>query len=192
MVLTTEHLDARITSMIRAADKKIGTDGFVAGGLYGLRPSGDDPFIALAVSREVADEPTRDPSGVWLVPAPLRHNAPWVAYQFGALGVVAAVQIGEYWTFAPEDRQALEDFIAGRGVPASEHPNRQEGVFVAATWPAGGYSRAVTRRIVRAGGRAYLRPWPTGAESVPDDAPDAILDGVVSWLEQCLPHHDLN
>lgn len=185
-MLTGERLTAMAESILRKADLNLRADGALVRCVLGVRPD-----LSTTAVLEVGEG---DPVGVdavsalLVLPAPLRDHESAIAQHFAAAGVVAAVEVSEYWTFAPGDTVAAAAYADGTGAPPSEHPGRMEGVLVGAWWPAGRFAHIATRRIVRAPSGPYLRPW-TGeaarvAEQIAAGGPGV---GMLSWLELLLP-----
>lgn len=150
--------------------------------------------LACSITEEYGVTDVRNyGKGVFALPSPLRDHTDTIRRIFRAHSVVAALLMAEYWTFPADDPDAAIRYAGGDGTPPSQHPNRQEGVVVAMTWPLGAYTRVATQRIVRAGNSAYLRPWPQNMSVDYEESPQTLpkeLSWTSMWLEEVLPGRD--
>lgn len=117
------------------------------------------------------------------LPGPFRDFQDVIQKAFAERSIQAALFWGEAWTFPPEGPEAIKRHVR-EGLMPSQHPNRQEIVFLSTHWPRGGIGSMSVWRIVRPPTGPYLRPlW----EHKDGDPANNILTFVSSWVDEVLP-----
>lgn len=145
--------------------------------LFGIDARGQQ--VAAVMPDDVADL-VAGPTTVG-ISEPFRDHQGDIAEVFTKRGAQAAMFYGEAWTFPEEDPDAALEHLRS-GLMPSEHPNRQEIVFLSLHWPLGGVSWLETWRIVRTPGESYLRPRTRQLEAIQDP-----LSFISGWIEETLP-----
>ena len=152
--------------------------GCVLNAILGL--NGQGAPVLVVVQHDAEGEPLGLETMV--VPGPFRDFQDEIREAFAQRSVQAALFCGEAWTFPPEDPEVVKRHVL-EGLMPSQHPNRQEIVFLSMHWPRGGIGSLSAWRIVRPPTGAYLRPL---VEEKGTD-PQNILTFFSSWVDEVLP-----
>lgn len=190
MLITPSYLDALTERWIATADRNLRKDGYLIGTIFGFSQTGESCAIVQDDTDtsgnilKVKNEP------FYQVGGPLRDHQREIAEILQGHKSVAAIFIGEFWTFP--DAAASAAYFAESGPSPSQHPQRQEGIFVTAHYPLAGYSRAISRRIVRTpNNEVYTREWDEGSAFRQFLASEeSATTFMTSWIEECLPQPD--
>ena len=101
---------------------------------------------------------------------------------FADRGIQAALFWGEAWSFPPVDEETLARYVA-EGLHPSQHPERQEVIFLSAHWPRGGVGWLSTWQILRAATGNSLAPL---IERSVDESVGS-RSYVTTWVDDVLP-----
>lgn len=190
MLITPNYLDALADRWIITADRNLRRDGHLVGTIFGFSQAGESCAIvqddndSSGAIYKVRNEP------FYQVRGPLRDHQAEITEILKEHQCVAAIFIGEFWTFP--DEAASRAYFNEDGPSPSQHPQRQEGIFVTAHYPLGGFSKALSRRIVRTPhNEVYTREWDQGSafHKFASDK-ESLTTFMTSWIEECLPQPD--
>lgn len=179
VALSVKSLDTLAAQAARYLDTSMRTAGGVLDSLVGLSRQGE-PILMLVPEGTAAQDLGMEAIEV---PGPFRDFQPAIREAFRARDIQAAVLWGEAWTFPPGDEEAMSRHVK-EGLMPSEHPGRQEIVFLSVHWPLGGVGWMSCWRIVRAPTGAYLRPLFERAGQADASSPITVLS---SWVDDVLP-----
>lgn len=157
-VLTPHLFNTAVDDVWAKAQADFAKDHFVYGHLIGVSRQVAMCHFAQAGTIEDANRLTN--SGITPIPTgPWHSHALMIEQGLRSHDAVAAIWVGEAWTTS--DRAGLESLTGG---PApSEHPLRDEFVYVYATWPRARIHRLHAMRIERGkkvGDTPRLEPFP--------------------------------
>lgn len=191
-VLTPQLFDAAVRDVWARAQDNFHHDHFVYGHLIGISREAQMCHLAQAgTPEEIA---RMEGGGITPVPpGPWQHHLGLVDATLRANGSVAAIWVGEAWTVS--DTAAVDALVTG--TPPSEHPFKDEFVFVHATWPRARIHHLSAMRINRGkknGDTPVLEAFPSG-HPLNDDAASATqrdqnrrpMVVMFGWLGDLLP-----
>lgn len=184
-VLTPQLFDHAVSDVWTRAQENFHRDHFVYGHLIGI--SREVRMCNLAQAGTPEEIARMEASGITPVPpGPWQDHLGLVDATLRANGSVAAIWVGEAWTVS--DIAAVDALATG--TPPSEHPFKDEFVFVHATWPRARIHRLKVMRINRGkkgGDTPVLEAFPPG-HPFNDDTPAAGQTVVMfGWLGDLLP-----
>lgn len=186
-VLTPQLFNTAVDDVWAKAQADFTKDHFVYGHLIGV--SRQVAMCHFAQARTIEEANRLTASNVIPIPVgPWQTHATLIEQELRRHDAVAAIWVGEAWTTS--DQAGLESLTGG---PApSEHPLRDEFVYVYATWPRARIHRLHAKRIERGkkvGDTPRLESFP------PDSALSRTLDDTTSgeqvfifgWVNTLLP-----
>lgn len=189
-VPTREQLDHQFEYSLAWARKTFDKEGVIAPALHAF-----DEKMKLRLSLTCAGDkvmyiPQLTEGDIGVVPRSFRDHQQLIKEWFGKKNIIGAVVVNEIWMYPDDDHdRATRAYLAGDGGLPSEHPRREDGLFIGCLCPMAGYSRVGQWRFVR---RPHRKPviadtaFVTAGESNENEN----MSHFTSWLEDCLPNPD--
>lgn len=172
--LTRENFLLGVEDLWRLAQKNLAKDKYVHGMVIGLDSMSRWTTMMISDADHAPSLAKRDVVpivGTWI------ENLDLIRSEFASRKIVAAMHVSEAWVTSG---QYAVDTVRMDIMP-SEHPMKDEIVFVMGCWPrefAWVWHRALIERDARG-----ENPRPVGHETITD----MTLDTVGSWLYEALP-----
>jgi len=177
--LSRQSIDVLADQVSKYLDNSIRQTGGVVDSILGIDKTGQPAYAV--VPEGVGEMHLR--LEALRTPGPFRESEDEIRSEFAARDIQAALFWGEAWAFPPNDDNAVTRYLAEGYLP-SQHPAREEIVFLSAHWPLGGVGWLSTWRVDR-------RPSGDSLVSLLQHAADdnaSPLAIVSSWVDSALPN----